>query len=186
MLNFVSNSLKQIPDEIILLTNLTTLLISRNFLLEMPRYLENWNHPVEIDISENIFKCDCNTFWMTAWLGKSDSPVLHPEGIVCFSGQGLGKRITDLQQNDVGCNDPLIHAIIGISVTFVLLAIVIAVIYRYRGYIKIWLYTRFYFHPWNQVQENLEEKEFDAFVSHHHEDWDWVLDTLMPKLEDKC
>ena len=72
------------------------------------------------------------------------------------------------------------------SSVFALTIIMATLIYRYRGYIKIWLYTRFRFHPWDKVWENLEEKGYDAFVSHFHEDWDWVLDTLMPKLEDEC
>ena len=30
------------------------------------------------------------------------------------------------------------------------------------------------------------KKNMMHFVSHYHEDWDWVLDTLMPKLEEEC
>ena len=71
----------------------------------------------------------------------------NPKEIICVSGKGRGKRMISLKQNDVGCNDPLIHAIIGLAVSVSIVAIVITVLYRYRGYIKIWLYTRFRFHP---------------------------------------
>ena len=65
-------------------------------------------------------------------------------------------------------------------------AIILAtIIYRYKGHIKIWLYTRFGFHPWNKVKENINEKEYDAFVSYNSNDWDWVLDSLMPQLEEE-
>ena len=57
-------------------------------------------------------------------------------------------------------------------------------VYRYRGYIKIWLYTRFGFHPWDNAEENTEETDYDAFISYCRKDVDWVLNTLLPQLED--
>ena len=74
---------------------------------------------------------------MTGWLVKSFLKVKDPYSIVCVSGQGQGKRIIELTESDVGCNDPLIHALIGLAVTFVLTIIVATVIYRYRGHIKL-------------------------------------------------
>ena len=184
-LNLNNNNLQQIPDDVDQMTNLTTTLdLTKNCLVELPLSIQNINN-LEIGITGNSFRCDCHTFWMTGWLQNTEQ-VKNPKEIICFSGKGQGKRMIDLHIDDVGCNDPLIHALIGLAVTVVLTATVITVIYRYRGYIKIWLYTRFHFHPWDQIRENLEEKKYDAFVSHYHEDWDWVLATLMPKLEDEC
>ena len=59
----------------------------------------------------------------------------------------------------------------------------VTIIYRYRKYIKIWLYNIFGFHPWDQIKENLDEKDYDAFVAYCHKDVDWVLRTLLPYLE---
>ena len=49
----------------------------------------------------------------------------------------------------------------------------------------MWLFTRFGFHPWDKVKENLEGKKYDAFVLYHIDDWPWICDTLMPKLKDE-
>ena len=120
---------------------------------------------------------------MTEWLLK---PV-HPENkldVICTSGQGKGKRVMDLKFGDVGCNDPLVHTLIGLGVTTVIPTLVFIIVYRYRRYIKIWLHTRFGFNPWDQVDDNRDETDYDAFVSYCRKDVDWVLNILLPKLED--
>ena len=180
--NLTQNQLKKLPEELELMTDLTKLDISNNQLEDLPKYIQNMTKLKDVVISGNIFRCDCDTFWMTGWMLKS-SLVKHSESLVCFSGKGQGKYLIDLHEDDVGCNDPLIHAVIGLATTVILVATFGAVIYRYRGYIKVWLYTRFGFHPWDQVQENPQEMDYDAFVSFSRKDADWVFDTLMPHLE---
>ena len=182
-LNLTRNQLKQLPEEIELMTNLIKLDLSNNLLEELPKSIQNMTNLKDVDMSGNKFRCDCNTFWMTGWLVNSLTDkikVKDPYSIVCVSGQGQGKRLIDLNQNDVGCNDPLIHALIGLSVTFTLTVILATVLYRYKGYIKVWLHARFGFHPWDNVKENPEEKDYDAFVSFCRKDADWVLKTYYP------
>ena len=181
-LNLATNNLKHIASELFQLTSLMKLYMNNNYLQDIPVSVKNWNHSAEIDISGNTFRCDCDTFWMTGWL-LNNSGVRHPKSILCYSGKGQGKRITDLHQDDVGCNDQLIHALIGLAVTVILVVILLTVTYRYRGYIKVWLYARFGFHPWDKVQENPQEMDYDAFVSFSRKDANWVFDTLMPHLE---
>ena len=96
-----------------------------------------------------------------------------------------------MHEKDIGCNSTkntptsaiLKYALIGTASAFALTIILTTVIYRYRGYIKIWLYTRFGFHPWDRVKENPQEKDYDAFVSFSCKDANWVLKTLLPHLE---
>ena len=185
-LNLTRNQLKQLPTEIELMTNLTELDLSNNMLVELPKSVQNMANLKVIDISGNKFRCDCGTFWMTEWLVNSLAVKVEVEdsySLVCVSGQGQGKHLINLNKYDVGCNDPLIHGLIGLSVTFTLTIILATVIYKYKGYIKVWLYARFGFHPWDNVKENHEEKDYDAFVSFCHKDADWVLNTLLPYLE---
>ena len=71
------------------------------------------------------------------------------------------------------------------GVTIISICVGVPIIHRYGGYIKIRLYTRFRFYPWDKVDENIEDKEYDEFVLYFSDDWPWVCDTLMPKLEDE-
>ena len=164
-LDLSGNQLRGLPTEINHMKNLNILDLSNNLLEQLPKTVENLQSLEHIDLSGNKFRCDCDTFWMTGWLIKSVGQVSNPRGIICFSSQGQGKRLIDLNQDDVGCYDTIKELTIGLGVAFPMTIILATVIYRYRGHIKIWLYTRFGFHPWDQVQENPEEKDYDAFVS---------------------
>ena len=92
----------------------------------------------------------------------------------------------ELKENDVGCHNEssvMKYALIGVASVFILTIMLATLIYKYRGYIKIWLFTRFGSHPWDKVKENIQEKDYDAFVSFCHKDVDWALKTLLLYLE---
>ena len=168
-LNLTRNQLKQLPEEIELMTNITNLTLSNNLLEELPKSIQNMKNLNDVDISGNKFRCDCDTFWMTGWLVNSLAAkvnVKYPHSIVCVSGQGRGKPLIDLHQDDVGClsahqfppSPVLKYALIGVSSAFGLTIVPAIVIYRKRGYIKIWVFTKFGFHPLDKVEENLMTK----------------------------
>ena len=185
-LNLANNALKAIPSQIEELINLTKLYITNNMVEELPKSIKTLEHLELVEISGNPFRCDCDTIWMTEWILKSFSIVQNPYSVLCVSGQGRGKRLVDLNQDDLGCpkdKNELKYALIGLTTVFVVTIVIIILINRYKGYIKIWLYTRFGFHPWDQVEENLEEKDYDAFVSYCNKDLKWVARTLLPYLE---
>ena len=182
-LNLANNKIRTIPLEIDQMRSLTTLTLTNNLLEELPESVQQMNSLTFIEISGNFFRCDCDTFWMTGWLIKSISIVQNPRGLICFSGKGRGKRLINLHQEGVGCNEEIIHALIGLVVAVVIMAVLVGITYKYRRFIKIWLYTRYGFHPWDNVEENSEEKDYDAFVSYCRKDVDWVLNTLLPYLE---
>ena len=182
-LDLSNNRLTKLPQEIEDLVNLTFLDLSNNRLEELPKSIRNLKYLKSITISGNIFQCNCDIFWMSVWLRKTLSITKDPQSVLCFSGKGRGKRLQDINQDDVGCYDFIQQLAVGVGVAFPLTIILIFVIFRYRGHIKIWLYTRFGFHPWDQVNENPEEKDYDAFVSFCHKDLHWVAGTLMPYLE---
>ncbi len=182
-LNLTHNHLKSIPPEIESLQNVTTIILSDNQLDTLPKCVKRLHNLREIDLSTNLFRCDCDTFWMAGWFIASAATIANPQGIVCFSGNGRGRRLIGLSENAVGCYTLQRNLIIATGVTVPLLALAAVLVYRYRKHIKIWLYSRFGFHPWDKVKENPEDKDYDAFVSYSQKDEAWVLKTLLPYLE---
>ena len=184
-LNLTQNHLKRIPRAIKQMTNLAKLDLSNNQLQRLPKSIQKLAKLEKIDITRNRLRCDCDTFWMVGWLAVNLSRVEKPESLVCASGKCKGMHLIEITQDDVGCYDPLKHALIGLGMTATLAIMLAIVICRYRGHIKLWLFTRFGFHPWDRVKENLQEKNYDAFIAFCHDDDEWVFDTLRPKLEDE-
>ncbi len=80
----------------------------------------------------------------------------------------------------------MLSYISGIFV-FVVVSILIGIfiLHKFKGHIKVWLFANFKFHPWDKVEENIDENDYDAFVSYFGADPDehWVYNTLLPYLE---
>ena len=182
-LNLSYNKLTELPSDITTLENLKVLHLVDSYLKMLPESITTMSNLKTIDISGNVLRCDCDTFWMTKWLINSLSVVTNPHGIMCFSGKGRGKRLIDLHQDDVGCYEPLEHALIGLGVSVAFVSVSLILIFKYRGILKIWLYTRFGFHPWDKGDDDPKEKDYDAFVSYCNKDLKWVAGTLLPYLE---
>ena len=69
-------------------------------------------------------------------------------------------------------------------VAFWLCAVVFILAYKYRGEVKVFIYTHFNWHPFNRVDESDPTiKIYDAFVSYSGADWEWVVNTLQERLE---
>ena len=164
-MNLNNNDLRKLPDDTDQMANLTTLFLANNFLTELPTSIQNLQNLKKNDFTGNLFRCDCDTHWMTDWLVSFFSKVENPYSFACFAGKGQGKHLINLNQDDVGClsahqlppSPVLKYSFIGVSSAVVLGIILANVTYKYRGCIKIWLYTRLDFHPWDKVKENLQE-----------------------------
>ena len=66
-----------------------------------------------------------------------------------------------------------------------LLMIVIALIfqYKYHGEVKVFMFTRFNWHPFDRIDDSDPNKIYDAFISYSGEDHQWVVNTLQKQLE---
>ena len=160
---------------------------------DLPKSIQYLTNLEKVDISAIKFKCNCSALWMTGCLIKCTAIVQDAETLLRYSDQGHRKDLIDLFHDEHECKvqppaSPVLkYALIGLAFGIVLTIVLGTAIYRYRGYIKVWLYTRFSFHPWDKVKEKPQEKDYDAFVSFCRKDADWVLKTLLPYLEaPKC
>ena len=191
-LNLGYNKITKLPSQIEEMISLRVLDLTGAGLQELPQELENMVSLVKIGLGGNMFRCDCDTFWMRSWLSNNTKIIRDAHSLLCFSGKGKGKRIIELTQDDVGCYDPLKNKrdqlqklLLIFSGTFVFFSCLVSVLYKYKGHIKVWLYTHLNIHPWDNVKENIDEKDFDALVSFYGADPDrhWVCKTLLPYLE---
>ena len=66
---------------------------------------------------------------------------------------------------------------------FLFLTLVTLVVFRYRDAIKVFVFTRFNWYPFDRRDDSDPSKIYDAFVSYSGSDYKWVMDTLQVRLE---
>lgn len=133
---------------------------------------------------------------MKHWLRREATRIQNMENVLCNSENAQGKPIYRLPDNEFVCQIPADddvnppstgteYKIIAMTLagSLVLTFIVFLVIFRYRGEMKVFLFTHFNWHPFDRIDDSDPSKLYDAFVSYSGNDYRWVLNTLWDRLE---
>lgn len=173
------------------------LFIDSNKLTSLPRNIEDVNFTI-LAINHNFFKCDCTTKWMKYWLLRESSKIQNMENVLCNSENAQGKAIYSLPDDEFVCqisanddaNTPSTtmgteYKVIALTLAgaLVLTFIVFFVIFKYRGEMKVFMFTHFNWHPFDRIDDSDPSKLYDAFVSYNSNDHRWVSNTLWDRLE---
>ena len=173
------------------------LFIDSNKLTALPRNIENVSFTA-LSLHHNFFKCDCTTKWMKQWLTRRKAHIKNIENVLCNSENAQGKPIYTLPDEEFVCkkgkqdsnntnsitNNRTFKVIaLTLGSLLVVLLVVFILAYKYRGEVKVFMYTHFNWHPFDRIDDSDPSKIYDAFVSYSGSDWEWVLNTLWERLE---
>ena len=152
------------------LANITHVFLDGNQLQALPSSVARVSlERSRFALSRNPWKCSCDASWMSSWLKSVNSSLAAPNAITCSSPSRLRKRnIMSIDGKDF-CEDPeseavkrtmikSISSVVGVVV--VLLSIGITV-YRLR----VKLYSRWKFHPFDHDECLGEDMDYDVFLS---------------------
>lgn len=168
-----------------------------NYLLENPR---GANTSTEIDLMDNVFICDCSSMYkMYIWLQVNGSGVLKAyfssSRFQCSSPDvwedrrvadylSSIKRLRCLMYEKISSVMFLIWTAPSV-VTILLVTGLIAAVYRYRIYIKYWLFLAKVAVGRKFIRKTLRAEampakgyRFDAFVSYCNEDREFVAEMI--------
>ena len=188
-LHLVGNMLPSINDSFFLNLQLkksiTWLNLARNRLTGMPTKIQELTYLQKIWLSGNPFHCDCSIIWMIGWLNNFTTSVgnhivVDYQDVICHSGTAVGSPIYKLDKVLLGCYPKGLtiwqKVIIGIGsgtagliIIFLLLTIVkrsrtLQFFILYKLKIKSILSLKK-----DLEDENVECKEYDAFLSYRLE-----------------
>ena len=185
-LNMVDNSLSSISPKALDMLQGSIVDLDRNKLMALPPDIQTMNYSA-LSIANNVWRCDCHAIWMKYWLRSSSGFIADWDQIVCSSGGDPGVSIIYIEDERFVC-DPLLKGgeIAGIVASCFLLSIIISLIlvYKFSTEIKIILYTRFNWHPFDRF--NIDEdpgKTHDIFIAYCGDDSDWIYNVLIEELE---
>ena len=90
-LHLSNNSLQEITLSSFLPLEMKEIYLDSNRLTALPKDFEKFNLS-NINIQNNVFKCDCNNKWMKTWLRELGNALEGGEsGVLCSSGKKLWK-----------------------------------------------------------------------------------------------
>ena len=172
------------------MSHIKELQLNQNRLRDLPHKIDvlmgtNLSH---LTLGNNPWECTCHTAWMKNWLIARRDIIQDLDKVLCVTGIPTGQVYTEFIEHPFNCTTPadivVRNALIGIGAFFVMCVIVVLLIYKYRGEIKILLYVHFNWHPFDATENaDILDMQYDVFISYSGLDYRWVCFKLLPKLE---
>ena len=187
-LTLVNNQLARVMDSFIYQLELIQVLdLSFNRLPELPKVIQKLQFNT-LNVLNNFLRCDCNSLWLKDWIIQHRESIVDSDQILCNSGKGQGEPIMFVKDGYFVCPPPEVPdwaVALGIlSAISTLFSIIIGFSWWYRYEIKVIVYCKFDFHPFdNEKDDNDPDKVFDAFISYSGLDYHWPCLSLTPRLE---
>lgn len=208
-LNLTGNKLKEIPSiELLGSQYVTSLLLSHNNISHIPLeklpenlqileldnnnistvnpdvldYLKNSSSLKKLTLHKNPWRCDCDDRDLLSFVQLKLVDIPDLLQVTC---DGMNTTMSEMTVNEFCPLDTAM--IVGISMTIALTGLfiggLVALYYRYEQEIKVWLYAH-QFCLWFVTEDELDkDKTYDAFISYSHKDEHFVVNELVPKLE---
>jgi len=152
-------------------------LMNGNSLKSLPQAVTTVPLRALLSLDRNPWACSCENRWMSEWLRSLNHSLMNVGAVLCGSPERLrGKNIIKISEDEF-CNDPVsaekkrsliinVSSVVSVVVFLIILVFICFIVYRLR----IKLYTRFKFHPFDRDECDGEDMDFDVFLSSSSDD----------------
>ncbi|KAL0808281.1 hypothetical protein ABMA28_012776 [Loxostege sticticalis] len=157
--------------------NIQKLDLSNNQLKGAP--LELLKENITLRLSGNEFVCDCSHLDSVYALQSNYDWIDDAENVTCKGGEYNLMHIKVEKLCEIRK-----ERVIGATLAVLggLVALVAGLAYRYSLEIKVFLFSRGWCQSWVH-EDDIDNAEYDAFVSFSQDDAQWVAEQLLPTLE---
>ncbi|GFS01774.1 protein toll-like [Elysia marginata] len=171
------------PSAIAALKNIKVLTLHNNLLQKLPSSTKNitLNRATNVTLHNNRWECSCDSLWLPRWLSKHKSALWMPGKIVC---NYLRKPVEDLSEIDLNCSSAAyMDTFLAVSLVLSSLISTLVIVFCYRTEINLLLYSKLGIRLGSNFSYGDLFHPYDAFVSYSQDNYKWVVDTLVPHLE---
>ena len=171
------------PAAIAALQNIKVLTLHNNLLQKLPSSTKNitLNRATNVTLHNNRWECSCESLWLPRWLSKHKSALWMPGKIVC---NYLRKPVEDLSEIDLNCSaSAYLDTFLAVSLVLSSLISTLVIVFCYRTEINVLLYSKLGIRLGSNFSYGDLFHPYDAFVSYSQDNYKWVVDTLVPHLE---
>lgn len=177
--------------------------LSHNEITVFPSGLfDNLTKLTSVFIGGNPLNCTCDMLYLSKWYRQAsfkpngtrpDTDFGQIECVPFANGTQLSKWIDDHETSCLsvseepvvvtGSNSALVSVLLIIITILTVVFITTLVIYRYHLEFSVMVYARTGFRCFQISREDESSKDFDAFISFSNQDNDFVLNDILPRLE---
>jgi len=127
-----------------------------------------------MNIGKNPWDCSCDNKWMPGWLNSIVGRIEDLSDVVCYTPPRLHNKVIIETSGEEFCVDPAAEAakrawtisMSSVAGVVIVLLSVSVIVYRLR----VKLYTRFKFHPFDRDECLGEDMDYDVFLCCSSED----------------
>ncbi|XP_074550137.1 uncharacterized protein LOC141807817 [Halichoeres trimaculatus] len=141
---------------------------------------------VYLDVSGHGFKCDCDNAWFVQWAeNNSQTQVFDAYSFKCNYPKSLNdKKLLDMDVRSCSVQTNFICFVCTTCST--LLLMVASFTYHFLRWQLVYAYYLFLAFLFDKKQKNRRAScQYDAFISYNAADEPWVVQEMLPKLEDE-
>lgn len=154
--------------------------LSSNFLSYIPETILSSLNNLNLSLNLNPWECSCENLYFSQFLrDSSDKNILLSNNITCQDGRFL----IHLKQDELCKRIFLLYIGIIASIFLLCFTVMFALYYKYQLELKLWLFSHHLFLWWITEEELDKNKNFDVFISYSHLDEAFVVENILPELE---
>ncbi|KAK6191768.1 hypothetical protein SNE40_003369 [Patella caerulea] len=153
-------------------------------------FSREWMNTLQwIDLSYNSFACSCELLWFINFLKSEKLPKLfkNDKYYTCNSPKELmGKQIvkSPISEHDCSFSRLVLISMTYFSVALILVLLTVSGIYRFRWRLRYMFYmARFHHKRYQNRLNGHQQYQHDIYLSCEDNDFDFILDDIVPKLE---
>jgi len=152
------------------LANISQVFLDGNRLQSLPSSVAAVSiERTHFSIGRNPWKCSCDASWMSSWLKSVSNSLITKSAITCFTPSRLrSKNIMSLNR-EMFCVDPISEAVkraLTISISSAAAVGIVLFSFVFIVYqLRVKLYTRWKFHPFDRDECIGEDMVYDVFLS---------------------
>ncbi|XP_044582529.1 protein toll-like [Cotesia glomerata] len=179
--NYISsidaNNLSDTLEELYLDNNNMTELDS-----QVLNVLKNSTNIKHLTLNDNAWRCDCEARNLFEFIQHKRVKIPELQNVIC-GGTNIPIFSATLDEFCPFDMYWVIGICVGIAILGILIGGVSALYYHYQHEIKVWLYAHQWC-LWFVTESELDkDKTYDAFISFSHKDEEFIVNELVPKLE---
>ena len=143
-----------------------------------------------LNLARNPLACNCDLLWFKHWVNDVEVYLMeygNIESYTCFSPDDMkGVPLHKFSLSPVDCSSrQVLHLVIGLTVVLVFLWTLATLVYRYRWYLRYYVFLlRSRRRQQRDALLNAEAFQYDVYACYHNSSRRWVIDHLVPELED--